>query len=751
MKFIRTLLLGAALIQTIAVSAQFEGSIYRTDGAYLSGVKLVMDGVEKKMAWSGGVNNPQFATPDLNKDGLNDLVIYEAFWLFEEKGIKTFINKGSTGNPSYFYAPEFEYLFPYVSRYIKMQDYNCDGVADLFHNGTAGVNICDGYYNADNALAFKNCRDIKFLYPQNTIPTYVSLGGSDIPAIVDVDGDGDLDVLSFSNMGNFIHWHKNVTKEKGFSCDTFAVQLRDVCWGKVLQNGPREHMLHYYCDNSIFDNQPKKTDGANTLCLLDHDGDGDLDILNGNSMFSDLQFMRNNKIQFGNSIDSMTWQDTTWQSGGKKLYLPRYPLATWIDADSDGDKDILVSPMAENSENYKCIHYYKNVGNDVSPNFAFQTDSFIVDRMLDLGSNSYPVFYDYDRDGKQDLFVGSRGFYQPNGKFKTTIGYFQNTTSGSDISFNLVARNFLSIDTISTEGASLAIGDLDNDGLDDLVVGRINGTMTYYRNFASSATVQPDWRVWQLELRDMNSTEIDAGNYAAPVIYDIDNDGKKDLIIGNETGYLYYYKNTGNVGQLSLQYITNKLGNVKVEPDQSFGYSAPFIGKMDNTNKEYLVVGTGFGRLYRYDGFQGNVSTAYSAIDTQYSNLRMPGKNLAPAFTDLNGDGKYEMVIGNDKGGLFFYRQVWNVNVDDVAQKDKIELYPNPAQSHLTIRCDGLMSSGKAEVRIYNSMGQLVTSESIARTVNTYTIDIAALNPGLYLCSVSYNGKVDVARFTKLK
>jgi uncharacterized protein (DUF2141 family) len=345
--------------------------------------------------------------------------------------------------------------------------------------------------------------------------------------------------------------------------------------------------------------------------------------------------------------------------------------------------------------------------------------------------------------------VGSRGFYQSNGTFKTTIWYFQNTSSGANISFNLVAKNLLNIDTIAAEGASLAIGDLDNDGIDDLVVGRVNGTMSYYRNFAGSAMAQPDWRLSQKELRNSNATEIDAGNFAAPLIYDIDGDTKKDLIIGNETGYLYYYKNIGGVGQLSLQLEKNKLGEVKVEADQTFGYSAPFIGKMDNTGKEYLVVGGGYGRISRYDGFQnGNVTTPYSLIDTQYSDIRVAGKFLAPAIADLNGDGKYEMMIGNDKGGLFLYRQVWNVHVGDVASETELQLYPNPAQSSITIESNEPLS--QAEMKIYNVVGQNVYSAIITTNAKTASVDIAHLKPGIYICSLKNNSSVKVARFTKL-
>lgn len=739
----------AMLAQTGAY-AQSEGSIYRTDGTYLSSVKLVVDGVEKKMAWCGGVNSPMFGVPDLNHDGVNDLVIWEAATMVTERVIKTYLNKGSNGNPNYLYAPEFEYLFPFASRYMKMMDYNCDGIQDLFHYGIGGLHICDGYYNSNNALAFENCRDILFQHPTVTGLTYVNMGGNDVPGIVDVDNDGDLDFISFSGAGNRINWYKNIRTEKGFSCDTFAVQLRDECWGRVFQNGPREHVLNWWCDNSWLENQPKGTDGANTLCLLDHDGDGDYDVLNGNASYSDLQFMRNNKVQFGNSVDSMTWQDTTWQSNGTKARMPRYPVATHIDIDGDGPKDILISPRAE-AENYKCIQYYRNVGTDANPNFVYQSDSLLVERMLDMGSYSYPVFYDYNKDGKLDMLVGSKGFYQTDGTFKSTIWYFQNTGSGADISFNLVQKNLLRVDTLGIEGASLAIGDLDNDGIDDIVVGHIDGTLSLYRNFAPSAGSQPDWRLSQKRLRDQNGTEINIGNYAAPLIYDINADGKKDLLIGNQAGTIMYYKNTGNVGQFNLEYITNKLGGVKVDEYtmSNLTWSAPFIGKMDNTGKDYLVIGSGFGRISRYDGFQnGNVSTPYTLIDSQYSGIQAAGQILAPAIADLNGDGKYEMVVGNSKGGLLLYRQVWNVDVDEVTKMPQLQVYPNPANRSLTIESNEALLA--AEVKIFNVVGQVVHSQKIATQSASVVLDIAHLNPGVYVCSLISKGQITNARFTKL-
>ena len=745
------LLFSFGLLLGLAAIAQGDGLIYLTHSSLLSDVKLTMNGAEKKLAWAGGINAPQIAMPDLNKDGKNDLVIYERYWSAGERGIKTFINTGIAGNPDFTYAPEYEFRFPGVHQFLNMQDYNCDGIVDLFHYGNSGVGVCNGFYTTDDKLGFNNCRDIRFLYPGASIPSNIGVSANDIPSIIDVDNDGDLDILTFAQLGSRIEMYRNLKTENGFSCDTFGVRLKDFCWGRVLQINTREHWLHISCDNTILGPKTTKTtDGSNTLCLFDADGDGDYDVLNGNSQYSDMQFMRNNRIQKGDKLDSMTSQDTTWQSGGKKLYLPTYPNAKWIDVDQDGDKDILIAPTVENAENYKVMHFYKNVGDDNTPNFTYQKDTLLVEDMLDLGSHSYPILYDFNKDGKKDLFVGARGFYQPNGKFRSTLAYFENTSTSTNISFNLVNQNFLSIDSMDIEGAAPAIGDVNNDGLDDLVLGRLDGTLTYYQNTATSAGVQPVWQLMQKKLSD-GSAAIDAGSYAAPLIYDIDKDGKKDILIGNQSGYISFYKNSGGTGQPGLQYVTNKLGNVKVAPDQTFSWSAPFIGKMDNTNKEYLVVGTGFGSLYRYDGFQnGNVTSPYTLLDSQYSYIQIPGRMVSPVIEDLDGDGKYEMFLGNDKGGVFMYKQMWNVKVDDPrSETGKLELYPNPAENVITLKADGVIPVG-SEVRILNSMGATMQLTSTGQASDMITVDVAGLPTGIYLCTIRINGVPRSARFTKL-
>jgi hypothetical protein len=368
--------------------------------------------------------------------------------------------------------------------------------------------------------------------------------------------------------------------------------------------------------------------------------------------------------------------------------------------------------------------------------------------MIDAGSNSYPYVYDYNKDGRKDLFVGARGFYQQGGTHKTAMLYFENTSTGSDISFNLVTRDFLNISSFPGQGAAIAIGDLDNDGLDDLVAGRLDGSVICYKNHATGASVQPVWQIWQPTLKDSSGTDIYTGNYAAPFIYDIDKDGKNDLIVGNETGYLTYYKNIGNTGQLSLAYRTNKLGGVKAVPDAVQGYSAPYIGPIDNTGNEYLMVGSGTGAIYRYTGFQnGNVTGPYTVLDTLYSDIRIPGEFSSASFANIFGDGKYELFIGNGKGGVFAYRQVWDVHVDDVVKDaNRLTIFPNPARNEITIITT---ANRGTELQLYDNLGRLVPDLSYTVDINRLTINISALPTGIYLCTLRDGIAVKSGLFVK--
>ncbi len=729
-----------------------QSDIYQNSKDYLSQVKIMVNGIEKTNAWCGGQNSPQFAIADMNNDGKNDLMIFENY-----RGVKVYLNIGRGSATEYRYAPEYEYKFPPVYNFIKLVDYNCDNVPDLFHFGYSGLWICDGFYDASNILTFKPQKEIRYQRQGVSGTSNVTISPSDNPGIEDIDHDGDLDIVTYSIWGTFITSWKNIRVEQSLPCDTFPLELETTCWGKALQAVARTHELGVTVCPPFREPEPgnRTTDGNNAMCLVDIDGDGDFDVLDGNNAYSDIQLLINGKTQYQYPIDTMVAQDTTWQSGGHKLNMPKFPSAYWLDIDGDGDRDILISPKLNGSENYKCIALYENTGTSGAPIFTYRSDSFLMESMVDLGTNTYPVVYDYNKDGLQDLLVGTMGRYNAgSGATMSRIVYFQNTGTATDPVFTLQDDNLLGLENQGIDGAALAMGDLDNDGMDELLIGRKNGNIAYFRNYAASASVQPDWQLWQRELSNQSGQSIRANNYATPCIYDVDKDGVKDLICGMQIGYIHYYKNMSTTsGQVSLVKQSDSLGKLKVGPYQQTGFSAPFVGKIDNTGKEYLMVGSYDGTIQRWEGIDsGDPNKTYTRVDTFYSNIHIKGWSSSPAFADINNDGKYELFVGNDLGGLNLYRQVWNENVEDVVKKqNELSIYPNPAMDKLNIGLEGRIIPVKSVVKIYNSMGQLMSNITMNYIDNAWRVDISSLPSGIYLCSVYYNGETHTARFSKTK
>ena len=303
-------------------SAQFEGQVYQQSDH----VKVFGNSVEKTLAWCGGFNNPQLSMADLNNDGLQDLVIYERF----NKQVKTFINAGTAGNPDYRFDGGAMLTFPEVSEYLILADYNNDGIEDLFERGLPGFQVHKGYYNGNNQLCFSFYKHLSYNNDsQSTGTINVYVDPSDIPIVHDVDGDSDLDVISFYSGGSRLYYYRNMRVEDGLPADSIRIKLRDRCWGKVYQGFDKPYMLHNSCSNAGLS---KETGGSrhtgNTLCMFDADGDGDNDVLNGNLSFSDIQFLNNGKAQGTSGLDSILTQDTSWKQYSKAQWPSALILMT---------------------------------------------------------------------------------------------------------------------------------------------------------------------------------------------------------------------------------------------------------------------------------------------------------------------------------------------------------------------------------------------------------------------------------------
>ena len=775
--FFRALLVAALFFVPIIADAQV--SFYQPDTT----IKVYTYGREQTLAWCGGFNSPQFAMGDLNNDGLPDLVVFQA-----SECIQTFINEGTPGNPNYRYAPEYAFNFPRVYDYLILADYDRDGIVDLFQQGSSGFAVYKGYYNALNQLCFNYYQD---LFYNNDLDA----GGSanafnnpgDIPAVVDIDGDGDLDFVAYDIQGGWMNYYRNMQVEYGLPKDSIHIELWDKCWGRVYQAFWRTHQLAQTCDNSSLIRNPgsggmeRTTHTGNTPCLFDWDMDGDYDYLDGSISFNQMTFLKNGRVEAGGTgPDSMIYQDTMWQNGGiggTEINLPVWPAAFNVDIDQDGKKDLLIAPNYVNNAcmNYNNVWFYKNYTTPPpggSPLWVFESDSFLVDRSIDLGSFAYPVLYDFNKDGKLDMFVGSEGYRQPDGSLRSKISYYMNTGTDGAPAFTLQTTDFLGTYAYGWKGTAPTVGDIDGDGRADLVVGHADGTLSYFKNMAASDTVTPNWQLTEMVLTDMNGDTIDVSENAAPFIYDVDKDGLPDLVIGNIYGYLQYYRNVSTTpGTIRLQLINTKLGGVKVDPQYNFGNnSTPFFGKIDSTGIDYLLVGANSGLIYQYTGFQSGDTTAtytlvtpdYSYIDTfqnyYYDNIILGGNNgmfdgirSAPVVGDIVGDGTLEMLVGELKGGVELYKLKKYVPayVPTVSnEQGKILVYPNPTNETLNISWTGIYQP-KVQISVINMAGQILYTSTADAAADHTAIPVSMLPPGMYVCVIQSGVNRYYNKFTK--
>ncbi len=751
-------------IIAIAADRVYAQEYYQHDTT----VKVYAYGHELTIPWCGGFNNPEFGMADLNHDGVQDLVTFE-----RGLGVSTFINTGTeSGLPVYRYAPQYALNFPSVNSYMYLLDYNCDGIADLFERGPDGIAAHKGYYNAGNQLCFSFYRSL-YYYNDLTAggPSQAFVNPSDIPGIADVDGDGDLDFVSYYITGGYMYLHRNMRVEDGLPCDSIRVKLVDRCWGKVYQGFYREHSLGYTCSNSgLLRESGKKTHPGNTICLFDWDNDGDVEYLNGSVSWNEMTFIRNGKADFTYPIDTLVEQDTLWQTAGKKVSMLSWPAAFNVDVNQDGKKDLLISPNSGNgSDNYNCIWYYKNNTTSGTPDWQFQSDTFLVDRTIDVGSGSYPVLFDYNKDGKQDLIVGADGYRNADGTLTARMSLYVNTSTPGNPSFTLETKDLSGISSYNFQGAAPAVGDIDGDGKKDLLLGHTNGRLSYFKNMAASDDVIPDWQLVQLELTDENGTVIDLTGNAAPFIYDVDKDGKPDLLIGSIFGYVSYYRNVSvTPGTIRLKLINVKLGSAKADPVQNFGiYSTPFVGKIDPSGTEYLLLGSNSGNIYQFDGIgSGDTTMTYTLIDGQYAWIDSTynvyshpaygiynNRRSAVTVGDIDGSGNYVLIKGNIRGGLEIYkRKVYDAQVPTYTSGASISVYPNPAGDFLNISWKGIHDSEVRELQV--SVIDMTGRECMSRTApvlyNNTQLMTRSLPAGMYICVVHAGAERFYSKFTIL-
>lgn len=701
-----------------------------------------ISGTQMKFPWAGGFNNAQFSSVDLNGDGILDLFV------FDRNGDKvyTFLNHGTVNTVDYTYAPEYESHFPEMENWALLVDYNCDNIEDIFtftNYPATGIRVFRGFYDADNTIQFA-IQDSLLEYQFNNFPVNLFVSSADIPAIVDVNHDGDLDVLTFQINGGYVMYFENTSKETGNGCNGLDYKLEDNCWGDFFESGlRREDSLNVPCPfqawpahNSGTDATEKKESGAlrhtgSTLLSFDNDGDNIVELITGDISFTNLEFLHNG----GTLTDAhMDWLDTVYPSQNVSADIFIFPAAFWVDVDNDGLKDLLAAPNWQmGSENYKCVWYYKNEGTPITADFQYQTNTFFIDDMIEVGEGAQPVFFDVDNDGLQDLLIGNHGYFDLSSQnsYVSQIAYYRNTGDATHPAFQLITSDFANIASLNVLSVCPTFADLDGDGDSDMLSGRDDGTLLYFKNVAAPGSPA------NFVFNTQNYAGIDVGNFSVPQLVDVNEDGLIDLLIGERDGNVNYYRNTGSASEPVFTLENAVFGGVDVRsPGYLTGYSVPYLVELEPGAGYTLLVGSERGYVYRYTNIDGNLAGNFTKSDSIYSGIKM-GLRSSVSGADVDGDGKIELLVGNYRGGVTYYNEAPNVVINPVASNPAILLYPNPSAGNVHAGLPQNFVNHPLTVSVFNYLGEEILTKKFVRSTGELDLDLSAVPDGAYLVRFS--------------
>jgi hypothetical protein len=708
--------------------------------------------------WAGGLNYSQFSNIDLNFDGNNDLFI------FDRTGNKTltFLHSGVSDVADFQYAPDYEAQFPNMTNWALLVDYNCDGLPDIFTNSPGGIRIFKNTSSILTGISFVMVENLLYSYfYSGMVNLYVS--SVDLPAITDIDNDGDVDILTFGLVGSKLEYHKNLSVESGFGCDSLHFRLKNDCWGNFSEAITNNELtLFDTCATTItspeIDFTPVSLIGdvkydsiemggirhsGSCLIAFDNNGINSKDLLLGDISAKNLVYAENGGVS-PNLNSSIIAQDTLFPSYNIPINIKTMACPFNVDVNNDGNLDLIVTPQSTAvSENAKGVAYYQNDSITTFPNFNFQTSNLFQIDMIERGEGALPVLFDYDNDGLLDLLVSNYGFFNAStDTYTSKLCLFRNNGSATQPSFIQINDNFENLSaTMNDFSLHPAFGDLNNDGDGDMLVGGYNGTLFYFENIAGAGN-PADFVLSQANLTDNTTSIIDVGQYSTPFLKDLDRDGDNDLLIGERNGNINYYENIGTASVFSFRYRTDTLGGIKVnQAGYVTGFSVPSV--YDDNGKYQLIIGSQTGYVHHYDSIENNILGSYRKVDTTL--LGYPhGIRSGVAPVDINNDGYMDLFTGNYRGGLSFFKgdSQGTIGIKEEVLS-QIHIYPNPTQNSINFEFN---SENEVKLKLVDITGRIIREDKI---YNGYSLDIHNLADGIYFICLEYQSQTITHKIVK--
>ena len=386
----------------------------------------------------------------------------------------------------------------------------------------------------------------------------------------------------------------------------------------------------------------------------------------------------------------------------KEIFVGGFAAPALVDIDADGDQDLFVG-----SEDGR-LFFFRNFGNAHLPTFELDTEQFVSRQ---FGSNLVPAFYDVNADRAPDLIIGAK---RVGGEVLSGVVYLllnQGDQRRAEFCVRFPLPDALPetpppcfptprvLATISRSAdAAPALADWDGDGDADLFVGTSDGSIAYFEN--RGTRFEPAW-----ELLQRRFLAIDSGGFASPAFIDVNNDNNPDLIVGTSTNAVYLYTSKDTRNFLDIWQVSNNLLRV----GRLGGRKQRVVitsGDLDGDGDYDLIIGDRDGNLLWLRN-TGSVRQPSWQVALDGLLLDPARRNSAPHLADLDGDGDLDLLVGDRNGRLTMIRNKgdaksprWSL---ESTSYGGIDVGSN--SSPITIDIDG---DGDLDLFVGNSKGKII-------------------------------------------
>ena len=448
--------------------------------------------------------------------------------------------------------------------------------------------------------------------------------GTTYPAVVDLDKDGDYDLV--------------VGDEGAFYYGYYGPYIKPMRY--LVNVGTNTSPLYEERtgeENPFDELEVLSNDRGPAFADIDEDGDEDLFVGMGSG---EILYFRNDEGVFIPDEENWDPSDKT----GNPLFnagISNNAKIAFVDLDGDSDLDAIIGGYGIDNDTgaSRSINYYKNDGDG---NFT-QANTEITISPLPTYFSIVPSVADVDGDGELDLVTGS--YYQG-------LHYYRQVSPMNFVEETGTANPF---DAIHFPNTQPVFVDLDHDNDPDLLLGEGDGDYSYdypdniihyYENTGNGIFKE------KLELENP-AGGADVGYNAGPVLFDVDGDNDLDALIGNK------YDRFGNNGTNSPVYYKNDDGIFKrVVSISRDGSDSPFsdvalqgifyhdVADVDGDGDMDVVAGDYMGLVHFYRNDEG----VYTEEVDMNPFAGIPASvQTSPRLADIDGDQDLDLILSTNK------------------------------------------------------------------------------------------------------